>query len=48
MARDGHFNIRGSYDRAKGVNVLKEGYQFLRQSIAIDGDTTVELQLVRR
>ena len=46
--RDGRFEIRRLYYYVKSLNVSKEGYQFLSQPITITGDTTVDLQLMRR
>ena len=46
--RDGRFEIRGLYQYAKSLNVLKEGYEYLSQPISIVGDTTVDLRLTRR
>jgi hypothetical protein len=36
------------YYYVKALNVSKEGNQFLSQPITITGDTTVDLQLLRR
>ena len=44
----GRFEIRGLYNGVKSVAVHKEGYQFLTQPVAIQGDTRVDLQLTRR
>jgi hypothetical protein len=46
--RDGRFEIRRVYYYVKALNVSKEGNQFLSQPITITGDTTVDLQLLRR
>jgi hypothetical protein len=45
---DGRFEIRALYERVKGLDVYKEGYQFLSQPVSVDGDTRVDLRLVRR
>ena len=46
--RDGRFEIGRLYHYVKDLNVFKEGYHFLSQPLSIDGDTKVDLQLMRR
>jgi hypothetical protein len=45
---DGGFEIRALYESVKGLNVYKEGYKFLSQPVSVDGDTRVDLRLLRQ
>ena len=45
---DGRFEIRGLYDGVKDVDVYRDGYEFLSQPMSIEGNTRVDLRLVRR
>lgn len=46
--RDGRFEIRGLYHGVKGADVYRGGYEFLSQPMSIEGNTRVDLRLVRR
>src|SRR5687767_14419419 len=45
---NGRFEIRMLYERVKGVDVYKDGYQFLSEPLSVHGDIRVDLRLVRR
>jgi hypothetical protein len=44
----GFYEIRGLYTRTDEIHASKHGYEAVKQTLAIDGDTRLDFQLVRR
>jgi hypothetical protein len=46
--KNGFYEIHGLYTRTDQVVTFKEGYETVKQIVSVDGDTRVDIQLVRR
>jgi hypothetical protein len=46
--KDGFYEIHGLYNGSTDVSVFKEGYDAVRRTVSINGDTRLDIQLVRR